>query len=204
MDIVTSIGWLAIMAIAGGIIFHFISKKDSEEWENRKLIPNNDKCQDLIRKHNQAVMEGRPALPHHAFQKELKKILQDPKEKQQALDRIAQKEKEKEEQELERRNRRKVGYKYETEIFEIFDTEHVLDQEVLIKKIKLRYNTDDNQAMKLLKIWDENGLISETDWKSKKWKVGNVLTLDIYKIDATDLTRKTWLEQHGKTLKPKR
>jgi hypothetical protein len=203
MDIVNSIGWLAITAIGGGIIFHFISKKDSEEWENRRLIPNNDKCQDLINKHNQAVMEGRPVLPNHEFQKKLKKILQDPKEKQQALDRIAQKEKEKEEQELNRRNRRKVGYKYETEIFEIFDTEHVLSQEVLINKIKIKYNTDDSQAMKLLEIWDENGLISETNWKSKTWEVGFVLTLEIYKIDDTDLTRETWLEQHGKTLKQK-
>lgn len=204
MDIVNSIGWLTIMATAGGAFFYYISKKDSDEWENRRLIPHNDKCQDLINKHNQAVREGRPVLPDHEFQKKLRKILQDPKEKQQALDRIAQIERKKEEEQQERRNMRKVGYKYDTDIFEIFDTDPVLGQEVLLKEIKHRYNTDDHQAMKLLKIWNENGLISETDWKSKAWEVGNVLTLDLYKIDPMDLTRQTWLEQQGKTLKPRR
>lgn len=204
MDIVNSIGWLTIMAAAGGAFFYYISKKDSDEWENRRLIPHNDKCQNLINKHNQAVREGRPVLPNHEFQKQLRKILQDPKEKQQALDRIAQIEQEKEEQQQERRNKRKLGYKYDTVIFEIFDTDQVLGQEALLKEIKLRYNIDDHQAMKLLKIWSENDLISETEWKSKAWEVGQVLTLNIYKIDPMDLTRKAWLEQQGKTLKPRR
>lgn len=202
MDIVTSIGWLTIIAIVGGVIFHFMTKKEMSETEYRRLVKNNDKCQELIRKHNNAVAEGRSVLSNTEFQKQLQKILKDPNERQQALDKIEQREKEKAELELDRRNRRKIGYKYETEIFEIFDIERELNHEALIEKIKFKFNTNDNQALKLLRIWYDNGLVSKCNWATKKWEIGYVLTSDIYKIDDNDLTRDTWLKQNGKTLKP--
>lgn len=201
MGFIEAIGWLTI--IIGGIflILRNMSNRERIDHEKSELIANNDHCQDLINKFNHSVISGNPIMTNRELKKKLYQILSDPNEEHEALERIKRKKKYEEELHQEKRLKRKVGYKYEIEIFEIFDVNYEKSKKDLLTAIKTKYNLDTVQANELYKLWDSNDLIELCPWNSHNCIIGQTLTTNALIIDNTDLTREKWLQQNGKTLK---
>lgn len=202
MGFIELVGWFAISAIGFCLLLLYVSNKKKLDDEKDKLIANNDKCQALINRYNNSVIDEKPIMTYSELKKKLHQILKDPDEVQEALERIKWKEKLDEEYEQMRRERRKVGYKYEIEIFEIFDTNRELSELELISRIESKFNINTLGAAELLKLWSANKLVMLCSRETKYWKIGYTLTLESSNIDKTDLTRAKWLNQQGKTLKP--
>ena len=141
-------------------------------------------------------------MPYTELMKEIDKIIKDPKERQASINQINSREENKEKAWQEEREKRKIGYKYQNEIFEIFDTNRELSYNELHAKIELKFRLKQEEANKLLKLWKKNKLIEKCYWNSKKWEVGAVLTSDIYSIDKNDMTRDKWLILNNKILNP--
>lgn len=202
MGFIELIGWLTL--ILGGGYFFLVYKTNEIDANNQidKLIEHNDKCQDLIRERNRLVMSNKPTITHIELKKKLHEILNDPKEKQQSLQKIKSKKEFHEELNQINRNRRKCGYKYEIEIFEIFNTNREISFQDLISSIEFKFNVNNFQANELFDIWNENKLIEICQWNKNNWQVGKTLTCEFSNIDQTDLTRDKWINQRGKTLKP--
>lgn len=202
MGLLESLGGLVL--IAGGVyaVVSYSSSKDNSDRLKSELMKNNNSCKNLIYKYNKSVSEGRPIMSHDEFIKELDKIIKNPKEKQQALDEIRFKEEFKEKEIQKQRERRKIGYKYDTEIFEIFDTNRELDYEELIPQIELKFRLDRKEAIILFELWKKNGLITSCNWNKNKWEVGYTLRFELYSIDKNDLTLDKWLVINNKKLNP--
>lgn len=202
MGFIESIGWLTI--IFGGVCFVliYLNRRNKIEHNEGEFIQNNKSCQDLINTYNQSVIDGRPIMSSDELKKKLRKIIKDPQEKQNALDTIKVKYELNKASKQTFRNKRKVGYRYEIDIFEIFGSNRELAKYELLSSIKSRFNIDDNQANEILKLWRENQLVEICPWNIKNWEIGDVLTHEYYKLDEDDLTRQKWLDQHGVAIKP--
>lgn len=202
MEFLESIGVLAL--IFGGIyaLATYTTNKDNSDRLKKELIKNNNSCINLIFQYNQSIKKGKPIMPYTELMKEIDKIIKDPKERQASINQINSREENKEKAWQEEREKRKIGYKYQNEIFEIFDTNRELSYNELHAKIELKFRLKQEEANKLLKLWKKNQLIKKCYWNLKKWEVGAVLTSDIYSIDKNDMTRDKWLILNNKTLNP--
>lgn len=202
MGFFESVGWLALIAGGVYVLLLFMSNKEDYKRERGKLIANNDKCQHLIYTYNKSVTDGKPIMTRDELTKRLNQTLTDPVEENKALEKIKRIKELDERMIQKKRERRKVGYKYEIEIFEIFDTNHELSKQELLSEIKYKFHANDIQADELLKLWKANYLVEICAWNKEKWEIGDTLTYESSNIDETDMTRVKWLEQQGKTLKP--
>jgi hypothetical protein len=202
MELLESIGILSL--IFGGIYFLLNNNKNKEYSQRLKneLIKNNSSCNNLIFKYNQSIDKGKPIMTYTELMKEIDIIIKDPAERQESINRINRIEDNKEKAIQENRENRKIGYKYQIEIFEIFDTNRELSYKELHENVELKFRLDQDEATKLLKLWKKNQLINKCYWNSKKWEVGSVLTSDSYSIDKNDMTRNKWLIINNKILDP--
>lgn len=202
MEFLESIGVLSL--IFGGIyaLTTYTKNKDNSDRLKNELIKNNNSCKNLIFQYNQSINKGKPIMSYPELMKEIDKIIKDPKERQASINQINSREDYKEKARQEEREKRKIGYKYQNEIFEIFDTNRELSYNELHAQIELKFRLKQEEANKLLKLWRKNQLIEKCYWNSKKWEVGSVLTSDIYSIDKNDMTRDKWLILNNKTLNP--
>lgn len=201
-----SIGGVALVAGLIYAIFLFLDKKDRAESINSKLIEKSDKCQELVRKHRDACLainpDYNPDISYHKLKKELTRIVNDPREKERALANIERENKYEKETKSEDRKKRKIGYKYEIDIFEIFNRDQELTHKELTLRIMNRFNLDDDKAQNLLTLWQKNGLIGKCFWDSNSYEIDTILNCELYNIDEDDLTWDKWLLQNNITLKP--
>lgn len=202
MKFIELIGWLALIVGGGYLLLLYYYYKEESREERDELIANNSKCKDLTDRYNRSVVIGKPIMTHNELNKKLHQIIKDPKEVQEAIESMERNKKVDEERKLENRTMRKIGYKYEIEIFEIFDTNRELSEQELLRETKFRFNINEVQAKELLELWADNHLIKKCSWNRKVFEIGNTLTDENLSIDETDLTRSKWLKKHGKTLKP--
>lgn len=221
MGIVESIGWIVIIFGSFYLLLGYISGKESKKRNLQELIQNNSKCQELIRKETKIIhgingkilrIESNPIfncegeIINQKLKKELLQIINDPVEEQNTLENIRkkqlQKEKSEQESEVLWRNRRKIGYKYEIEIFEIFGSKQELSTDKLLLLIESKFNVSDEKAIDIFNIWKANGLICECAWNSNNYEVGWPLTFAYDCIDKNDLSREKWLNQNNITLEP--
>jgi hypothetical protein len=204
-----AIGWLAILAGIVYLIFGIVSKKEDEKRENEILKKYSDKCEETKRKYPYEMTNEQ----YTNYQKEIKQILSDPKERASARKKYFDEQNAKEQDKI---NKRKIGYKYEIDIYEIFykfeqDGIYVLEKwsighgynvkrgpnhKEIIEAIQKKYSIDSDKAKSILEIWCDNWLVS----RGENYQIGLVLTfhgtskyrLDEYKITNTDLTYEQW------------
>jgi len=199
MGILAAIGMLSIL---GGLIYLYLqhlSTKENKNNEKSRLIAKNDRCQNLIYEYNSSIRKGRPIMTHRELTKKLHKILDDPLEVEKAISKIEQEENFQKQFDQDRRKERKVGYKYEIEIFEIFDIRKYLSKEEILTGIRLKFNSDKNRANEIFEIWRSNNLITQFE-KNNLWQVGAILTVEYFNLDKDDWTRIKWLVHQGKSL----
>jgi hypothetical protein len=105
MGFLESLGSLAIIA---GIIYlaiRYLDNKNASEQETNLLSSNNKKCGKLYRDYNNGK------ITHQELQNSVHKVLQDPTERQEALDKIKLKKEIESKNKEEIRQKRKIGYK---------------------------------------------------------------------------------------------
>ena len=196
MEIVEGIGWLAIVCVLGFWFIGHITKKDNANREVDEISKYSDKCIALRKSYASGNMS------HADLQQKLRETLKEPDERRIVMNRIQELKNKDIEREQEIRNQRKIGYKYEEEIFEIFDTKRKLPNEELVVGIQAKFNLSSDDARKLLDVWYYNELIKKCYDKKQYWEVGRILNSSRHNIDDDDLTREKWLAQNGKTLEP--
>ena len=202
MKFIEFIGWSALVVGVGYLLLLYIYYKEESYQEKRELIANSFRCQNLIDSYNRSLIMGRPIMTDVELNRKLNQIIKDPIEAQDALERMKRKKETDKEYKQRVRNRRKVGYKYEIEIFEIFDTNRELSEQKLLRETESKFSINEAQAKELLQLWIDNRLVEACPWNPKIFDVGDTLKSESLSIDKTDLTRSKWLKKHGKTLKP--
>lgn len=190
-DFFVGTGVLAIVGIIGYLYLKNLDNKSIRKKENRLLINYSDKCKELSNNCDN--------LSEYEFDKKLDKILNTSGEREAAIEKkkIAEiKSSRYNEQEIQRQKEsRKFGYKYETDIFEIFDIDVYLTKIDFLLKMQKHYNIDSTKADNLLKLWKKNSLIYDS---KDVITVGLILTSDCFALTDSDLTREKWLEMNNK------
>lgn len=194
-----SIGWLAIIGLSIFLYLKYLDKKSRIEREKDELIPYSTKCKEILREHHSNISGKK--LNSYNLNKILYRVLDDPKELKEAQDNYYLEKKRFDDLILINRNKRKVGYKYDEVIFEIFDDNFEISNQDIRSGIKTKYNKDEDEIDKLLRIWEENNLVNICIWNQNNWQIGDTLTSPYMKIDEGDLTREKWLKIHNKVLK---
>ena len=186
----------------GYLLLRYLTDRDKSERENKILIKNNDKCRDLISERNWAMRKGEPALTYEELNKRLNQILKQPGEIENALENMRKHENSESQSKQWRRDKRKIGYKYEIEIFEIFNTDREVTKEYVIERAQAKFNTTPEKAIALFDLWQVNQLVQQCHWDKDKWEVGTILSDTFYSLDENDLTQSKWLLANNKKLKP--
>ena len=175
-----------------------IERKDRIEKENRKLYKYSSEATRLIHENNES--SGAKKLE---VQKRLNEVFDNPIERQNALNKAndaAELKKVREEEQKKRlRAYRRVGHRYDEQIFLIFDGAQELSQSALLSHIQLAFNLNTTGATELLKIWEDNHLISKCHWDRQSYEVGYVLSMDC--LLEEDITYLSWLSANSKQLK---
>lgn len=214
--LITTFKTLSAMNIFGEIL-RDMSKAVDNFGEGKRhqefLIKNSDTCKELTYKYNNSLDKGKPLMDKNAFQKELIRIVSDPNEEKAIIAKIKRDEESREIFRQRNRDMRKLGYKYEEEIFELFDTRRELDYGQILEgirkiyKLEIKGNIDQDEMLEkccradeLFSIWVENYLIQRCEWNTGHFKVGYVLEFETFSIDENDMTREKWLKQKGKSL----
>jgi len=185
---------------------YFFMQNDLQKAQRDKKISEFAKyswtAKILIRDYYKSVNNGNPIMSKNEYNKTLNKILNNPLEIKLVNESIKKSTESENRTKEENKIKRKVGFKYDVEIFEIFDLNRELPLAELLEKMEYKLNKNENQSNEILNIWIENSLITKCPWDNNLYKVGDVLINDYYKLDENDITRKKWLKTNNKTLNP--
>ena len=201
-EFLESIG--AISLILLGLYFFMQNDlhKTDRDRKIREFAEHSWTAKILIYDYYKSVNNGNPIMSKSEYNKILSKILNNPIEIKLVNESIKKRNETENRIKEENKIKRKVGYKYDVEIFEIFDLSRELSLSELLKKMEYQLNKNENQLNEILNIWIENSLIINCPWDNNLYEVGEVLINDYYKLDENDITRKKWLEINNKTLNP--
>ena len=179
-----------------------ISDNENEIRRKRKvLIDNSLDCKMLIYNYEESIINGNPIMTKKELNKRIDDILK--VEKDDILESIKKRAEEEIENKRILRENRKVGYKYDLEIFKIFNNSKELSESQLKEGVKKQFNIfDQDKIDDLISIWKENSLISQCEWNTSKFKIGSILKYDFYKIDEEDIIWDEWLKKNRIFLKP--
>lgn len=182
----------------------FVNSLTDDKKYNEKLVKQSDSCRSLIYRYNQSIEDGKPIMTKAQLKIELLKIVKDPEEQRRIQQKHQRQEEYNERTAQERRDKRKIGYKYELEIFKIFDVNRELDIDTLYQSIDshFQFNRDYSKFSALFELWEKNGLVTRCSWDRSHFEVGPVLEWKLFSIDESDLTREKWLVSKNKTLLP--
>lgn len=192
-DIFHNIGVMSVIALAFYLYLRRLSNNERKKEENRTLARFSNKGEEVLKKE----------LSEFEFDKELKKVFRDSKEKEAAINKkreydewhlayqLANEQKQKE--------NRKFGYKYENDIFEIFNIDDELSTMEIIIRISDHYNIHTSEAEDILELWHRNSLLSYSR-KNDIYSIGLILTSEYFSLTESDLTRSKWLKINNKEL----
>jgi len=192
-DIFHNIGVMSVIALAFYLYLRRLSNNERKKEENRTLARFSNKGEEVLKKE----------LSEFEFDKELKKVFRDSKEKEAAINKkreydewhlayqLANEQKQKE--------NRKFGYKYENDIFEIFNIDDELSTMEIIIRISDHYNIHTSEAEDILELWHRNSLLSYSR-KNDIYSIGIILTSEYFSLTESDLTRSKWLKINNKEL----
>jgi len=192
-DIFHNIGVMSVIALAFYLYLRRLSNNETKKEENRTLARFSNKGEEVLKKE----------LSEFEFDKELKKVFRDSKEKEAAIN----KKKEYDERHLayqlaneqKQKENRKFGYKYENDIFEIFNIDDELLTMEIIIRISDHYNIHATEAEDILELWHRNSLLSYSR-KNDIYSIGLILTSEYFSLTENDLTRSKWLKINNKEL----
>lgn len=192
-DIFHNIGVMSVIALAFYLYLRRLSNNETKKEENRTLARFSNKGEEVLKKE----------LSEFEFDKELKKVFRDSKEKEAAIN----KKREYDERHLayqlaneqKQKENRKFGYKYENDIFEIFNIDDELLTMEIIIRISDHYNIHATEAEDILELWHRNSLLSYSR-KNDIYSIGLILTSEYFSLTENDLTRSKWLKINNKEL----
>ena len=192
-DIFHNIGVMSVIALAFYLYLRRLSNNETKKEENRTLARFSNKGEEVLKKE----------LSEFEFDKELKKVFRDSKEKEAAIN----KKREYDERHLayqlaneqKQKENRKFGYKYENDIFEIFNIDDELLTMEIIIRISDHYNIHTSEAEDILELWHRNSLLSYSR-KNDIYSIGLILTSEYFSLTESDLTRSKWLKINNKEL----
>lgn len=192
-DIFHNIGVMSVIALAFYLYLRRLSNNETKKEENRTLARFSNKGEEVLKKE----------LSEFEFDKELKKVFRDSKEKEAAIN----KKREYDERHLayqlaneqKQKENRKFGYKYENDIFEIFNIDDELLTMEIIIRISDHYNIHASEAEDILELWYRNSLLSYSR-KNDIYSIDLILTSEYFSLTESDLTRSKWLKINNKEL----
>ena len=192
-DIFHNIGVMSVIALAFYLYLRRLSNNERKKEENRTLARFSNKGEEVLKKE----------LSEFEFDKELNKVFRDSKEKEAAIN----KKREYDERHLayqlaneqEQKENRKFGYKYENDIFEIYNIDDELSTMEIIIRISDHYNIHTSEAEDILELWHRNSLLSYSR-KNDIYSIGLILTSEYFSLTESDLTRSKWLKINNKEL----
>lgn len=194
MELLAIIGAIAIFAILIYLGFTYDKYKVRKRKELEFFVKYNSKCAELANPIGIKVLE----IP--IMKKKIKEILRNGKEREEAY-----LNKEKEDKVNFRRiqsneRKRKIGYKYQEEIFNIFRYKRKLTRIELLNKIANAYKKNMEESESLLEIWIENWLVKNIvidGRKTPEYEVGLILNSKLHSKFEDDQTYDEWLETKG-------
>lgn len=193
-EFLQAIGGIFLFGLLIYIMMQYQTNKEETEKSNRELAQHSWKAKDFMREYSISTRNENPIMSRDKFNKRLSEILNDPEERKLINESIKRVIEDKNRIKTENKRKRKVGYKYDIEIFEIFGTNNELSKGELLKSIIMKYDKNEIGANEVLNIWLENNLVSKCYNNQQMYKVGDVLEDSFYKIDEEDITRNEWLK----------
>ena len=197
-----SIGLLTIIFVVVLLIANYNHGKENETKKNQIIYRDSPTISNFRNEYAISVKAEKPIMSEKEFNRKIELMVNSKEEKDKYFQRIKDKEQNEIEGQQRLRDNRKVGYKYEQEIFEIFNDNRELSKQELEVGIKQHFKVHrDIEIEELMSIWEENLLIKECFWNKSKYQIGDILKEDYLKIDKSDLTWKDWLAKNNITLK---
>ncbi len=206
---VEAIGYLTLIAAGIFIGFSLISSKEDFEVKKEKFIENSTDMAYFNRSYVKSLREDKPIMTKSSYKRAIRNMMNDPKIITEVNRRILEKKVRDNEYKDLRRKQRKIGYKYEDSIFEIFGENRELPKEYIIIRIKELFRYEgleemvyEKKANEMFHLWLENELIENCCWNKENYEIGIILRQNIYSLDNEDITWDKWLELKGLKLKP--
>lgn len=201
---------LALIGIflLGYFLLTFLLERDHTKKEDSKrmveLMENSNECRNYANLYSASIAEILNSGLYREQRRRLLEMINDPEIRADALKNLEEKREEKRLQKQELINKRKVGYKYENEIFEVFDSYYKLTENEILEGFMVKFSTNRTKAAEIFQICIQNWLIMEVSTIKKQdeifYKIGPILDAKEYKLTNSDLTRKEWLERNNKSI----
>jgi hypothetical protein len=207
MGFIWSVGALTLICLGVYALLRYQSNAEDEEQIRSKILQKSDAAYYLVSQYNKSVDEGNPLMSKKKLERKLKEISKSTKERKKYFENIKRENELKEESIKEYAqdmiDNRIFGYKYDSDIFKIFDTNREMSNAELVSNVQSHFDLTKDDAQDLINSWRNNDLINRCIWHKSKWEVGDILIKEKFKIGANDLTRGKWLILENKELKEK-
>ena len=188
------------IATVGFLILKFLLSNSENKENNRvkrsEMIQNSSSCKSFIYKYEKSVKEGKPIMTKSELNKAIDKYLNTPEAKEEIQKSIDSELNYKKEHELYINENKKIKYKYEDEIYNIFYNQHELNKDNLIGNIKTTFKIENiEEVEKILELWLKHQLIEICIWNKNNYTIGFTLTNNLYN-PIEDLNWKRWLKKN--------
>lgn len=187
MSLLHSIGFLTVIAVLVCLIIYYAEWMQETDRKFKELCKYNDKCRKLTS--DQFIPKKK--LEYSELKKRMKQILKDPEEVENALENIAKEKENDQIIEQKKRDRRKIAYKYEEELFEIFGNRHEITVNELFEGIKSKFRLNQEETYELINYLNANRILSSG---TTIFTLGPALTYEALCIDENDMSFDKWLE----------
>ncbi|MCA0151730.1 hypothetical protein [Winogradskyella vincentii] len=167
MGFFASIGALAIIGFLIYVMLMYQSKKEEGQIKQRDILQNSDAATNMINQYNKSKQDGNQIMTELELEKKLKKLSKKPEEVESYNNKVKRDYERKKEYDQSLIDDRVYGYKYDTDIFEIFDTNRELSTPELLSKVKAYYKINIEDAQNLIDNWSKHSLISDCIWGGK-------------------------------------
>lgn len=194
-NMLESIGIIAIMAVAFYVYINYIDTKEREDKLKNKVLKNSGAAYDLVDKYNASIRSGKPIMTKAELDQRLKNISNSPSERRAVLQKEQESFQREQNRKEEMRVKRRYGYKYDVDIFEIFGANREMNEDNLTESIVKRFMLDPLESKVLLRTWEDNELIKRCQWNKSTFEIGSLLSYPV--IDASDLVYSNWLKDNN-------
>ena len=217
LSILELIGIISIIVVAIYISVKYEQSRNKNDEEDKFMMNKSWTFRDLRSQYEESVRNGKPIMTSAEYEKKKAEILDSKEEKEKVHNEIKKIEESDLKRKIENRRKRKIGYKYEDEIFQIFYDDRELRLDTIFREIRgfyvvapENYDPEDtyyNTVDSIFNLWIENSLIEKCYWSNDKfendfYEVGKTLTDPYYRIDEEDIILQEWLDDYPITLKP--
>ncbi len=170
--------------------------KENNRLKRSEMIQKSLACKSFIYKYEKSVKEGKPIMTISELNKAIDDYLKTPEAKDEIQQNIDSELSFKKKHELFINENKKVKYKYENEIYNIFNAQHELNKVVLIDSIEKTYRIEKKEEVeKIIELWLKHQLIEICSWNKTNYTIGFTLSNDLYN-PIEDLNWERWLKEN--------